>query len=516
MSEVFMSKQGILSYRMEGEQTSEDLTSLSGLAPYLELMVGSGLVESVRRNVSACGEQGWTDHEMVVSLLLLNLAGGDCVDDLDHLNADKGLSKLLNWCASQGLPRCVHRRMKRRWRKAKARSVVSPSAARRWLGEFHDESQEGLRVAGKAFIPKANDHLLGLGRVNGEFVRWVQGVSSQLVATIALDATLGESSKSDALYCYKGYRAYQALNVWWAEQKLMLHSEFRDGNVPAGWKQLRVVKEALCYLSGLVRLVRLRSDSAGYEHALLEWLDRMDNKGNLGRIEFTVSCDVTPEFRAAALEVDENDWHPLLKEVNGRQVATGREYAEVCFVPNAIAFGKNAPVYRYIATREALHEPVLPGMESEQLSLPFQTITSGGTIYKLFCVVTNMTLGAGDLIRFHDGRCGKCEEAHKILKEDFAGGKMPSNEFGANAAWWQIAVLAMNIASVMKRVVLGGVWTNRRMKAIRLLLIGVPGRVVKKARQLYLRLSGDHPALELLVRMRLHIREISSSPPIAA
>ena len=509
-----MGKQGILSYRMEGEQTSQDLTGLSGLAPYLELMVGSGLLESIRRNVSACGEQGWTDHEMVVSLVLLNLAGGDCVDDLDHLNADKGLSKLLNWCASQGLPRCVRRQMKRRWRKAKARSVVSPSAARRWLGEFHDESQESLRVAGKAFIPKANDHLLGLRRVNGEFVNWVQGISSQFVATLDLDATLIESSMSDALYCYKGYRAYQALNVWWAEQALMLHSEFRDGNVPAGWKQLRVVKEALCYLLGLVGLVRLRSDSAGYEHDFLGWLDRMDNKGRLGRIEFTVSCDVTPEFRAAALEVDEEAWHPLMKEVNGRQVATGREYAEVCFVPNAIAFGKNAPVYRYIATREALHDQPLPGMESEQLSLPFQTITRGGIIYKLFGVVTNMTWEAGDLIRFHDGRCGKCEEAHKILKEDFAGGKMPSSDFGANAAWWQIAVLAMNLASAMKRVVLGGVWANRRMKAIRFLLINVPGRVIEKARQLYVRLTADHPALDLLVRARLRIRELAESPPV--
>jgi hypothetical protein len=93
-------------------------------------------------------------------------------------------------------------------------------------------------------------------------------------------------------------------------------------------------------------------------------------------------------------------------------------------------------------------------MEPEQLSLPFQTVSRGGVTYKLFGVVTNLDWGGDDVIRFHDGRCGKCEEAHKVLKEDFAGGKMPSNEFGANAAWWQIAVLAMNTASAMKRVVL--------------------------------------------------------------
>jgi hypothetical protein len=479
-------------------------------------MVGSGLLESIRRNVNACGEQGWTDHEIAVSLVLLNLAGGDCVDDLDHLNADAGFDKLLKWCASHGLSRRVRREMARRWRKAKTRSVISPSVARRWLGEFHDKGQEKLRVPGKAFIPQPNRHLLGLMKVNSEFVSWVQAASPQFVATLDLDATLVETSKSDALFCYQGYRAYQPLNVWWAEQELMLRSQFRDGNVPAGWKQLQVVKEAISHLPSSVKTVRVRSDSAGYEHALLRWLDRADNKGRLGRIEFAVSCDVTPEFRTAVSKLEDDEWHRLLKAVDGKQVQTAREWAEVCFVPNSIAFGKNAPTYRYLATREALHDQPLPGMESEQLSLPFQTVSHGGVIYKLFGVVTNLDWDGNDVIRFHDGRCGKCEEAHKILKEDFAGGKMPSNEFGANAAWWQIAVLAMNIASAMKRVVLGGVWAKRRMKAVRFLLICVPGRVVEKARQLCLRLSRDHPALDLIVQMRLRIRELATGPPRAA
>ena len=78
-------------------------------------------------------------------------------------------------------------------------------------------------------------------------------------------------------------------------------------------------------------------------------------------------------------------------------------------------------------------------MALEQMSLPFLTMTSGGITYKLFGVVTNLDWDGSDVIRFHDGRCGKCEEAHKMLKEDFGGGKMPSSEIGANAAWWQIA-----------------------------------------------------------------------------
>jgi hypothetical protein len=99
--------------------------------------------------------------------------------------------------------------------------------------------------------------------VNGEFVGFVQGWSKQMVATLDVDATLIETAKKDALYCYKRYRAYQSVNVWWAEQGLMIQSQFRDGNVPGGYEQLPVVKDGLCYLPLSVKLVRLRSDAAG-------------------------------------------------------------------------------------------------------------------------------------------------------------------------------------------------------------------------------------------------------------
>jgi len=71
-------------------------------------------------------------------------------------------------------------------------------------------------------------------------------------------------SKESALYCYKGYKSYQPLNTRWAEQEIILHTEFRDGNVPAGYEQLRVFKQALECLPSTIKQVRLRSDTAGY------------------------------------------------------------------------------------------------------------------------------------------------------------------------------------------------------------------------------------------------------------
>ena len=64
---------------------------------------------------------------MVLSLVLLNLAGGDCVDDLKILEADEGFLKRLHQSEMHGLRRKVRRALKRRWCKEKKRSVPSPS-----------------------------------------------------------------------------------------------------------------------------------------------------------------------------------------------------------------------------------------------------------------------------------------------------------------------------------------------------------------------------------------------------
>jgi hypothetical protein len=507
------SKQGILSYRIEADSAKLKLTGMAGLGPYLDLIWASELLKSIRQNLGVRdGDQGWMDEQIVTAFILLNLAGGDCVDDLNALGSDEGLGALIE-CLERSLPRRIRRQLASRWRKGRERSIVSVSAGRRFLSAFHDEEQEKLRVEGKAFIPKSNENLEGLYRVNADLLRYGYSRMKErsVTATLDLDATVVETWKKAALYCYKHYPAYQPFNIWWAEQDMMLLSEFRDGNVPAGYEQTRVLDEALGLLPPGVKAVRLRADTAGNEHELLLYCESGQNK-RFGRIEFAMGCDVTAEFKKAVRAVSKEDWHPIYRMQGDKRVKTAREWAEVCFVPNAIGRSLNLPTYRYIATREALADQPLPGMKGEQPRLPFPTMVWKGITHKVFGLVTNMDWEGEKLIKFHDGRCGKCEEAHKILKEDFGGGKLPSKEFGANAAWWQMAILAMNLNSIMKRLVLGGSWANKRMKAIRFSIIRVAGRIALKGRQVYLRLREGHEALTLLVGMREKIARMAGLP----
>ena len=94
------------------------------------------------------------------------------------------------------------------------------------------------------------------------------------------------------------------------------------------------------------------------------------------------------------------------------------------------------------------------------------------------------------------------------MKEDLAGGKLPSGLFGANAAWWHIMILSLNLNSAMKRLVLGKSWVSKRLKAIWFGLINLPGRVVDHARALIIRLTGGHPSNGTIFEMRRKILKL--------
>jgi len=478
-----------LPFQYEAQERESGLTALGGLPLYLELAHVSGLADSIRKRLCVRGAQGWSDVQVVTAIVLLNLAGGDCVEDIDKLEHDEGFAGILRRAQLWDLPRHERRDLERRWRKARERAVPSPSAIRRYLEEFHDPKMEGLRPEEGAFIPAPHEQLRNLMGVHKDVLAFIQGRSPRTEATLDVDATLIETHKATAEYSYKHFKAYQPLNVWWAEQGLVLHTEFRDGNVPAGFEVLRVVEEALEMLPAGVTKLWVRSDTAAYQHAFLKWLLDPTKHPRFGVIEFAISCDVTVAFKKAVAEVPESEWHPYIRPGG---LPSKKEWAEVCFVPDGMGFSKRRTPYRFIATRELLEEQPLPGLEVQQ-TLPFPTMRWTGRQYKVFGIVTSLPEQDGwtgnKVITWLHGRCGKSEEAHSVMKEDLAGGKLPSGLFGANAAWWWMMILAFNLNTAMKRLVLGGTWVDRRLKTIRFHIIHVAGRLLRGARQFRLRLA---------------------------
>src|SRR5271169_5815272 len=425
-----MLSQGVLDFQYDAERSSHGQTGLAGLPVFLDLIQQSGLAGAIRRFVCVSGLQGWLDLQMVLAVLFLNLAGGDCVEDLERLEADNGFAAILKAVERALLTRRERRSLPARWRRPRARAVPSPSAMLGWLERFHDPAA-AKAVAGSAFIPAVTAAVRGLWQVNQALVGFVQANAPSMMATLDMDVTLVETHKRDALHCYKGFKAYQPLNCWWAEQGAMLYSEFRDGNVPAGHEQLRVLQASLAHLPASVTKVSLRSDTAGYQGELLLYCGEGKDP-RFGVIDFAIGADVTGAFRRAVMATAESAWKPLIRMVDDQPQQTDQEWAEIVYVPNWAGHSRNCADYRFLAIREPLRQLAL----GDAAKLPFPTQAFGPKgVHKLFAVVTNRTGSGESVIWWLRERCGKSEEVHSAMKSDLAGGQMPSGLIiGANAA----------------------------------------------------------------------------------
>src|SRR4030042_704017 len=166
--------QGILPFQYEEEKVDEGMTSHAGLFIYLDLFKALGIRESLDKNVGVRLDQGFSDSQMGLALFLLNLAGGDCVDDLDVLEKDSGFCRVFRKCETHGLSKKKRDALEQRFRRERTRTLPSASSAFRYLSAFHDPEQENLRQPGRAFIPAPNLHLRGLYRTNRDLLASVQ------------------------------------------------------------------------------------------------------------------------------------------------------------------------------------------------------------------------------------------------------------------------------------------------------------------------------------------------------
>ena len=93
-----------------------------------------------------------------------------------------------------------------------------------------------------------------------------------------------------------------------------------------------------------------------------------------------------------------------------------------------------------------------------------------------------------ELVKWHHERCGKSEELHRILKNEMAGGHIASRKFGANAAWWNIAVLSQSLLSLFKHNFLPKECQKSRPKTLRFRFFVTLGRIVSHAQRTVLKI----------------------------
>jgi len=437
-----MDKSKRMAFEIDEKVDDSLVTAHGGVPVLLEWYRVSGAHQAVGEGVRVKARQrGLSESELVESFLALWLSGGERCEDFTRLREDAALSELVG------------------------HEFPAAQTARDFLEGFQEEGLPLWQAGAKASVPSESAALEGLKRANGAVVSALQERVLEETATLDVDATILESDKRAAKATYDGRRGYQPVFVLWAEQDVIVADEFRDGNVPAGSGNLRVVQRAISALPNRVKAIRVRGDSALYEGDLLRWLEKEKH-------EYAISADMSRELSAAVRGLPEEAW-----ALDGEESDALRQWAEVAFVPDDGEYRKDAPcVRRYLAIR----------ILKKQGSL-----FADGTDRRHFCVATNRDGDGLEILRWHRQKAGTIEHAHDVLTNDLAAEALPSQKFGANAAWVRMNVLLYNLLSSFKRIALPGEFLKAKPKRLRFLLFNVVAKVVRHARETLLRLTSE-------------------------
>jgi len=84
---------------------------------------------------------------------------------------------------------------------------------------------------------------------------------------------------------------------------------------------------------------------------------------------------------------------------------------------------------------------------------------------------------------------------HDEVKNGLAGGHVPSQLMGANAAWFKFNLLAYNLVSAMKGLCLAAEERTARLKKFRLLVVHLAGRLNRNGCVLKLRFCARPEAI---------------------
>lgn len=346
------------------------------------------------------------------------------------------------------------------------------------------ETDEGLKqLCGFTRLPGADaigqwlrkpKHLEGMKRVNQFQARQVIVRSERNDFTLDVDATLIETKKQCADMTYLGYRAFEALLSFIAELDLCVACDYRQGSVQAGVgvkKQLLATHRLL--KSCGKRLAYLRSDSAGYT------ADVINTCNKLG-VVFTITADQDAAVVKIIKKLSRQGGWKRLFRPDGK--ATDRWY--------------KTAIHCMEETKQAFTLIVLRWPNPKPDMFRHQP-------YCYHVIATNdYNRKPHEVIWFHNGR-SDAENYNKELKSGFGMDYAPCRNLVADAVYFEIGVLAYNLTTAVKRLVLGGDWVRRTIASLRWRLLQIAGKVVRHGRQLILRVQESHIELFRAVRQGL-------------
>jgi len=305
------------------------------------------------------------------------------------------------------------------------------------------------------------------------------------ILVIRLDATLIEtaSPKAQAAGHYKGGYGFHPLGSWCTNTGEAMAMMLRPGNagsftaadhiavltatfgqIPAGWRTD----------------VLVTIDGAGASHEIIDHLSGMNTAvphGKRGRrVEYSIGWPVDERTMAGIEQLREGDWNAAL-DTDG-EIDPTAQAAELTGILRRGPGGDRLagwPADLRVFARRTPRPVTKPARLGEHPNWEY-----GG-------FVTNTR---GGQVQFLDARHRTQAHVEDRMKQVKACGarNLPSIDYDRNAAWLQLAALAVGLTAWLRHIALHGQLATASTKTLRFRILSAPARLVTHARRRILKI----------------------------
>ena len=224
--------QTVLPFKVE--VTEELLTANAGLALFGEFTQGLGLHRWLSQEMPKPGSgRGYEAVFYVSPLVLMLTSGGRSLEDMRTLKNDQALAELL-----------------------KRTTLPSTDAVGDWL-----------RRTG------AGAGMTGLDRVKQRTVATRLRRGKITRHTLDCDASQIIAEKEAAEFTYKGEQGYMPMIGHLAEAGVVIHDDFREGNIAPATQNLEFIKACEARMPRGHEIANVRLDSAGYQANIFNYCE---------------------------------------------------------------------------------------------------------------------------------------------------------------------------------------------------------------------------------------------------
>lgn len=299
----------------------------------------------------------------------------------------------------------------------------------------------------------AGEGLAQLGAVHEHLLRRFLHREEQRDYTLDIDATQIVAEKREAKVTYKGERGYMPLVGHLAENGLVIHEEFRDGNASPGAGNLEFLKACAAKLPKGKRIAAIRADSAAYQAKIFNWCEETGKT-------FAIGADQDAATRALIASIPASRWKPY----------RDGEIAETVHCMN-----QTKAAFRLIVLRRARQQDLFE---------------KDGAAYTYALVASNRANEtAAETWDWYAKRGDASENRIKDLKIGLGMEYMPCGTTAANAIWFRIGVIAYNL-TLGFRALSGEEHARSQPQTLRWRILNTAGKIVRHAGQLTLRIAG--------------------------